>query len=326
MNQTIKLNNPPVVESSWDGTWRGVIGSPEFPVEKDRYHLYASLFCPFAGRVLITREMKGLHEYLPVDFVLPYPKPWLFPATNDEYPGSTVDRLFHSKAMADIYHKVNPEQKERFSVPLLWDKKKNTIVNNQSEDIMRMLNTAFNDYLPENSPARSLNFYPQDLREKIDEINSWLVPDFNLGVYKAGFAADQAAYEPACIKVFETLDKISYILSNKLYLLGDKMTEVDLKLYCTLIRFDTIYVQHFKLNIGTIRHDYPVINRYLKHLYWKVPGFKEVTNFKHIKENYSKSHTDINPKRITPLGPRPDIEPWTQADEEWLQSLVNKVN
>lgn len=238
-NSTV-VNHPPVA-----GSWRGVLGSPEFPAEPDRYHLYAAWFCPFAGRVLLTRQMKGLQNYLPVDIVRPYPKPWQFPATNEEYPGATVDRLFHSKALSEIYHMNEPDRKDKFSVPLLWDKKTNQIVNNESEDIMRMLNTVFNDYLPSNSTQQSLDFYPPELQPQIDAINAWLMPDLNNGVYKAGFAPNQEAYESACKTVFETLARVSQTLSshNKLYLLGSRMTEVDLKLYCTLVRFDAIYVQ-----------------------------------------------------------------------------------
>lgn len=249
-NNTTVVNHPPVA-----GSWRGVLGSPEFPVEADRYHLYAAWFCPFAGRVLLTRQMKGLQDYLPIDIVRPYPKPWLFPATNEEYPGATVDRLFHSKALSEIYHMNEPGRKDKFSVPLLWDKKTNQIVNNESEDIMRMLNTVFNDYLPSNSTQQSLDFYPPELRPQIDAVNLWLMPDLNNGVYKAGFAPNQEAYEPACRTVFDTLARVSQMLSshNKLYLLGSRMTEVDLKLYCTLIRFDAIYVQR---RLSSPRKDY----------------------------------------------------------------------
>ncbi|KAI9815713.1 MAG: hypothetical protein M1827_002109 [Pycnora praestabilis] len=310
------------------GSWRGTLGSSEFPVEADRYHLYASLFCPFAGRVLLTRELKGLHKFLPVDIVRPFPKGtegWRFPADNDEYPGATVDRLFHSTFLNEIYRKDTPSYNGPFSVPLLWDKKTNKIVNNESEDIMRMLNTAFDDFLlpPGNNTKKTVNFYPPALHSSIDAINAWLVPELNTGVYKAGFAPTQEAYGPACEIVFSALQHASDTLSDHKgpYMLGSQLTELDLKLYSTLIRFDTIYVQHFKLNLGTIRHDYPVLNRYLKHLYWKVEGFRQVTDFMHIKENYSKCHKDLNPKAITPLGPRPNIEPWTEEDEKWRKSL-----
>ncbi|KAI4129595.1 MAG: hypothetical protein LQ338_002169 [Usnochroma carphineum] len=317
-------NHPPTE----DGSWRHQLRSSKFPVEADRYHVYVGLFCPFAQRVLVTRELKGLAQYLPLSIVKPYPKEgggWRFPSTEDEYPGSTVDHLFHSKFLHEVYLKSDPGYKGKYSVPVLWDKKTNQIVNNESEDIMRMLNTAFNDLLPPNATAqRELNFYPEELRPQIDDINSWMMPDLNAGVYKAGFANDQQTYETNCRIVFDSLDRFEAHLSenpHNIFILGP-MTEIDIKLYTTLVRFDTIYQQHFKLMIGSIRHNYPHLHRWLKHLYWKVPGVRETTDFKHIKENYSKSHADINPKAITPLGPDPDVEAWTEEDEVWRKERV----
>ena len=255
--------------------------------------------------------------------VKPYPKEdggWRFPSSDDEYPGSTTDRLFHSKFLHDVYFKSDPNYQGKFSVPVLWDKETNQIVNNESEDIMRMLNTAFNDFLPDGSEQRELNFYPADLQDRIDEINSWMMPDLNVGVYKAGFAGTQEDYEKNCWTVFETLDRLETMLSTQkggLHVLGSRLTEIDIKLYTTIVRFDTIYQQHFKLMVKSIRHNYPSLHRWLKNMYWNVTGVQETTNFKHIKENYSKSHKDINPKSITPLGPEPDVEPWTAEDEEW---------
>ena len=305
-----------------EGSWRYQLGSPDFPAEPDRYQLYVGLFCPFAHRVLITRQLKGLQSFLPIDVVKPYPKEgggWRFPASDDEYPGSTVDHLFHSKFLHQVYLKSDPEYEGKYSVPVLWDKKTNQIVNNESEDIMRMLNTAFNGQLPEGSERRKLNFYPPELKEKIDEINSWMMPNLNLGVYKAGFAATQEDYDKHSTLVFQTLDRLENMLedSKTVYVLGSEISEVDIKLYTTLVRFDTIYQQHFKLMLGSIRHNYSRLNRWLKNLYWNVPGIKETTDFKHIKENYSKSHADINPKGITPMGPVPEVEPWTEEDEIW---------
>ena len=257
-----------------------------------------------------------------MDIVLPYPKEgggWRFPKSNDEYPGATVDRLFHSRFLHEVYFKSLPDYEGKYSVPVLWDKKTNQIVNNESEDIMRMLNTAFDKYLPEGSERRKLNFYPAELEDKINEINSWMMPDLNEGVYKAGFAATQEDYDKHCPVVFQTLDRLENMLddSHSLYLLGANITEVDIKLYTTLVRFDTIYQQHFKLMLGSIRHNYPRLNRWLKNMYWNVPGIIETTDFKHIKENYSKSHADINPKAITPMGPVPEVEPWSEADQIW---------
>ncbi|MCJ1434377.1 hypothetical protein MMC27_003745 [Xylographa pallens] len=309
-------------------SWRHELGSKNFPVEADRYHLYVGLFCPFAHRVIITRQLKGLQEFLPMSIVKPYPKEdggWRFPETNLEYEGSTIDHLFHSAFLHDVYFKSPPAYSKyegKYSVPVLWDKKTGQIVNNESEDIMRQLNTVFNGLLPKESHKWHLDFYPKSLHTQIDSINSWLLPDLCEGVYKAGFAPDQESYDKACKVVFDTLDSLEELFKSYdgPFILKEQMTEVDIKAYTTLIRFDTIYVQHFKVNIGMIRHNYPFVNRYLKNLYWNVLGVRETTDFRHIKENYSKSHGDINPKAITPLGPVPDIEPWTEEDEAWRRS------
>ena len=319
-------NHPP----SEDGSWRHRLGDSDFPVEVDRYHLYVGLFCPFAHRVIVTRQLKGLQKLLTMDIVRAYPKEdggWRFPANNDEYPGSTTDSLFHSKFLHEIYFKSDSEYKGKYSVPVLWDKQTNQIVNNESVDIMRMLNTAFNDFLPSSSVERKLDFYPPELQREIDEVSSWMMPNLNNGVYKAGFAPTQDVYEKNCLIVFETLDRLESMLAKEdcIFILGTpEPTEVDIKLYTTLVRFDAVYQQHFKLMIRSIRHGYPCLNRWLKNLYWNVPGVKETTNFKHIKENYTKSHVDINPKSITPLGPEPDIEPWTKSDQEWKDSVASK--
>ena len=308
------------------GAFRNVLESAEFPVERDRYHLYIGLFCPFAHRVFLTREMKGLQEFLPMSIVKPYPKNdggWRFPKTDDEYPGSTVDHLFHSEFLHDVYFKSLANYEGKYSVPVLWCKKTSQIVNNESQDIMRMLNTAFNGFLPEGSKERELDFYPPDLRSQIDEINPWLMSDLNEGVYKAGFAGTQEGYEKNAKIVFKTLDRLESIFKDHggPHVLGDRMTELDIKLYSTLVRFDPIYVQHFKLTIGTIRHNYPFLNRFLKNMYWNVKGTRATTDFKHIKENYSKCQVDVNPKGITPLGPFPEVEEWTAEDEKWRKGL-----
>ena len=318
-------NHPPI-----NGSWRHQLGSSNFPVEPDRYHLYVGLFCPFAHRVLVTRELKGLRKFLPMSIVKPYPKEgggWRFPATDDEYPGSTVDHLFGARFLHEVYFKSDSDYEGKYSVPVLWDKKTNQIVNNESEDIMRMLNTSFNQYLPAESPQQKLNFYPAELRERINKTNGWMMPGLITGVYKAGFADTQEAYDANCRVVFETLDRLDKILSDtgNVFIISSRdPTEVDIKLYTTLVRFDTIYQQHFKLMIRSIRHGYPHLNRWLKHFHWKISGVKETTNFKHIKENYSKSHADINPKSITPMGPEPEVEPWTADDEEWREKNWTK--
>lgn len=309
------------------GSWRYQLGTTSFPIERGRYHLYVGLFCPFASRVIITRQLKGLQDVLPMDIVRPYPKGedgWRFPANDDEYPGATADSLYHSTFLHEIYRRVIPDYSGPYSVPVLWDKKAEQIVNNESEDIMRMLNTVFNDFLPDHAPERRLNFYRPEKQGSIDGINAWMMPDLNLGVYKAGFAQTQDEYDQNCKVVFNTLDRLEAMLGDykSIYVLpGDEMTEIDIKLFTTLVRFDTIYQQHFKLMNGSIRHSYPRLNRWLKHLYWKVSGVKETVDFKHIKESYSKCHPDINPRGITPQGPIPEVEPWTTADEEWKKGF-----
>lgn len=187
--------------------------------------------------------------------------------------------------MHEIYFRADKSYPGRYSVPVLWDRKTNTIVNNESHEILRFLETAFDAMSSEEFRAR--NYYPEHLRDEIDEVCDWMQRDLNTGVYKAGFAPNQEVYDENVVPVFGALNRLEKLLAeNKgTYILGQDMTEVDLRLYPTLIRFDTVYVQHFKCNLGTIRHDYPRLNNWLKNLYWNISGFKETTNFKHIKEN-----------------------------------------
>lgn len=184
----------------------------------------------------------------------------------------------------------------------------------ESAELLRTLPTAFNSMLPKDKA--DIDLYPAHLRSKIDSITQWMQRDLNTGVYKAGFAPDQESYDKNIIPVFAALNRAEKIVAEHggPYMLGKELTELDVRLYATLIRFDTVYVQHFKCNLGTIRHDYPVLNNWMKNLYWNVPGFKESTDFKHIKENYTKSHYDINPKAITPMGPFPDVEEDVEED------------
>ena len=196
--------------------------------------------------------------------------------------------------MHEIYFKEKEDYEGRYSVPVLWDKKTNQLVNNESLEILRNFNTGFNSILPEE--YSNVDFYPEKLRKEIDEVGAFMQADLNTGVYKAGFAPDQATYDKNVIPVFKALNRLEELLSKNggPYVLGSELTELDLRLYPTLIRFDTVYVQHFKCNLGTIRHNYPLLNEWLKNLYWNVPGFKETTDFRHIKENvstYSGSHS-----------------------------------
>jgi glutathionyl-hydroquinone reductase len=262
-----------------------------------------------------------LQDIIPITVVKPYPKGddkgwpgWKFPESETEYPGATPDPLFGAKYLHELYFKADPAYKGRYTVPVLWDTYTNTIVNNESAELLRDLQTGFNDLLPE-ADAR-VTLYPAHLRDEIDEMAEWMQRDLNTGVYKAGFARTQEEYDRAVPAVFAALNRLEKTIYSKggPYVLGQELTEVDVRAYATVVRFDAVYVQHFKCNLGTIRHDYPQINNWMKNLYWNVKGFRETTDFRHIKENYTKSHEDINPLGITPLGPWPEVEEGYERD------------
>lgn len=280
-----------------------------FAPEKGRYHLYVSLACPWAHRTLITRKLKGLEDIISVNVVDWFmgPDGWRFPESATAVPGSTLDELYGSKMIREIYLKADPEYAARFTVPVLWDKKLQTIVNNESAEIIRMFYTEFDDLVaPE---FRGVTYYPEKHAKAIDGINDWVYNDINNGVYKSGFATTQEAYDTNVVQLFKSLDRVEALLaaSDGPYLLGKDFTEADLRLYPTIVRFDPVYVQHFKCNIGMIRFNYPHIHTWLRHLYWDIPAFKETTNFDHIKFHYTKSHVKYNPFGITPAGPLPNI-------------------
>jgi len=227
--------------------------------------------------------------------VRPYPKGepgWRFD-DDGTYPAATRDHLFNSQFMHQIYFRDDPTYKGKYSVPLLWDKKAGKIVNNESAEMLRWLPQAFNSSTGEeeakDTQTRSLAFYPESLQEKIDKVCAWLTDRICSGVYKAGFAPNQEEYEKHVVPLFAALNELETLVHGNggPYILGGQITELDLLAYPTIVRFDTVYAQHFKTNLGSIRHDYPVLNNWLKGLYWRVPGFKESTDFKHIKENVS---------------------------------------
>ena len=283
--------------------------------------MYIGLFCPFAHRANLIRHLFNLQDVISISTVRPYPKGddngwpgWQFPADESEHPNATIDHLFKSKYLHEVYFKADPEYKGRYSVPVLWDTETGTIVNNESEELMRWMQGAFQDVIETGRPPMDL--YPESLRKVIDEVSIWMQSDLNSGVYKAGFAQSQEDYDKNVAPVFAALNRIEKMLSANggPYLLGERLTELDVRAYATIIRFDAVYVQHFKLDLTTIRHGYPQINNWLKRLYWSVPGFKETTDFKHIKENYTKSHQSINPLSITPMGPFPFIEEGWEED------------
>ncbi|WP_144392119.1 glutathione S-transferase family protein [Pleionea sediminis] len=272
----------------------GPTGDSGFKAEKDRYHLYVSLACPWAHRTLIFRKLKGLESHLPISVVNPYMREngWTF----HDGPDVIKDPIHSAEFMHQIYTAAKSDYTGRVTVPVLWDKQKNTIVSNESSEIIRMLNSAFDEI-----GASSDDFYPENKRAEIDELNEFIYPTINNGVYKAGFATEQDAYEEAVNELFDGLNKIEMLLSKKRYLTGDTITEADWRLFTTLIRFDAVYVGHFKCNLKRII-DYPNIWEYLKELY-QYPGIKETVNMYHIKHHYYGSHDTINPTRIVPEGP-----------------------
>ncbi|KAI0799118.1 glutathione S-transferase [Xylaria sp. FL0064] len=299
--------------------WISDAPDAKYPPEKGRYHLYVSYACPWAHRTLIARKLKGLEEFVSFSVVHWHmgDKGWRFPTPTDkDAAGENVvpDPLPGHESnthLRDIYFGVDPSYSGRFTVPVLFDKKKNTIVNNESSEILRMFGTVFNAQLPEK--YASLDLYPEELRTEIDETGNWTYDGINNGVYKSGFATTQDAYEKAVVGVFDSLDKVEDKLrkSGGPYYFGDALTEIDVRLFVTLIRFDPVYVQHFKCNTRDIRSGYPAIHKWMRNLYWNHPSaaFKDTTNFLHIKNHYTKSHTQINPFSITPVGPVPDILP-----------------
>ncbi|KAF2083582.1 hypothetical protein K490DRAFT_76450 [Saccharata proteae CBS 121410] len=290
----------------------------EFPPEKGRYHLYVSYACPWAHRTLIVRQLKGLEEYIPYTSVHWHmlEKGWRFAEPGEKVPGAntTPDPIHEGYThLRDIYFENNKDYEGRFTVPTLYDVKTRRIVNNESSEIIRMFYTAFDDVLPEE--YKKLDLFPKDLQSKIEETNEWTYNDINNGVYKSGFATTQDAYERNVTTLFRALDKAEAHLASSPgpFYYGDRITEADVRLYTTIIRFDAVYVQHFKCNLRDIRSGYPALHRWVRKLYWDVPAFGETTEWEHIKCHYTKSHKQINPFSITPLGPEPPILP---KDEE----------
>jgi glutathionyl-hydroquinone reductase len=276
----------------------GPAGNGGFPAERGRYHLYVSLACPWAHRTLIFRTLKKLEAVISVSVVVP-----LFGKTGWEFgtePGATLDTINNKSTVAEIYVLGDPRYSGRASVPVLWDKKTRSIVNNESSEIIRMLNSAFNAF----TEVRT-DYYPIALRNEIDRINDLVYETVNNGVYRSGFATTQAAYEEAARAVFATLDRLEEILSRQRYLAGKQMTEADWRLFTTLVRFDAVYYSHFKCNLRRIV-DYPNLWSYVRELY-QVPGVAETVNLDHIKRHYYGSHRNVNPTGIVPIGPLVDF-------------------
>jgi putative glutathione S-transferase len=276
----------------------GPTGEGGFPAEAGRYHLYVSLACPWAHRTLILRKLKGLESLIDVSVVswLMLENGWTF----DKAFGSSGERLDHLSYLHQRYTADTADYTGRVTVPVLWDKQHKRIVNNESAEIIRMLNSAFDDLT-----ANALDFYPQPLRAEIDELNARIYPAVNNGVYRAGFATSQTAYEEAFDELFSELDWLEKRLGDKRYLAGEYLTEADIRLFTTLIRFDAVYYSHFKCNLRRIA-DYPNLSNWLRELYqW--PGIAETVDFSHIKGHYYASHRMINPTGIVPKGPAQDF-------------------
>ncbi|WP_434710789.1 glutathione S-transferase family protein [Rhizobium sp. YTUHZ045] len=277
----------------------GPSGSGGFKAEAGRYHLYVSLACPWAHRTLIFRKLKKLEDLISVSVVDPLmlENGWEFKVGD----GATGDHLFGVGTLWQIYVKADPHYSGRVTVPVLWDKQTGTIVSNESAEIIRMFNSAFDGLT-----GSKADFYPEDLRAEIDALNATVYDTVNNGVYKAGFATTQEAYEENVVKLFETLDILDERLGRGRYLFGDRLTEADWRLFTTLVRFDPVYVGHFKCNIRRIA-DYRNLPGYLRDLY-QTAGVAETVNLQHIKQHYYRSHKAINPTGIVPAGPALDLD------------------
>ena len=269
-----------------------------FAAERGRYHLYVSLACPYAHRTVIFRKLKKLESVISMSVLDPVmgDEGWEFGSG----PGTIADTVNGKQQPGEIYLLADPRYSGRVSVPVLWDMKRRTIVNNESPEIIRMLNSAFASLSDDRA-----DYYPGDLRAEIDRTNARVYADVNIGVYRAGFATTQEAYEEGCRAVFAALDWIEERLSRQRYLVGARLTEADWRLFTTLVRFDAVYYSHFKCNLRRIA-DYPNLSNYLHDLY-QVPGIADTVNMDHIKRHYYMSMTAINPTRIVPLGPEQDF-------------------
>ena len=274
----------------------GPSGEGGFRAEPGRYHLYVSLACPWAHRTVMFRKLKGLEDVVGISVVDPrnLKHGWVF---SEDFP----DHLFGFDTYYQLYQRADPDYSGRVTVPCLWDKERNTIVSNESSEIIRMFNSAFNEI-----GGNELDFHPEPLRGAIDEINEPVYQNINNGVYRCGFARTQEAYEEAFGNLFETLDMVDERLAGQRFLVGDRLTEADWRLFPTLVRFDAVYFSHFKCNLRRII-DYPALSGYLRDLY-QMPGISETVDIDQIKTHYYYSQELINPRRIIPVGPELDLD------------------
>jgi len=276
----------------------GPSGQGGFKAEPGRYHLYVSLACPWAHRTLILRRLKGLEDMIDVSVVhwLMRDDGWTFAPG----PGVTGDRVGDAEFLHQVYVAADPTYSGKVTVPVLWDKLQGIIVSNESAEILRMFNSAFDDV-----GAAPGDYYPADLRDRIDALNDRIYPTVNNGVYRAGFATDQAAYEEAVGPLFDSLDWLEGLLAGSRWLTGEDLTEADIRLFTTLVRFDAVYHGHFKCNLRRLI-DYPNLSRFLTDMLDQ-PGVAETVNLQHIKRHYYESHLALNPSGVVPVGP---AEPW----------------
>lgn len=277
--------------------WVTADGSSGFPAESGRYHLYVSLACPWASRAIIYRQLKGLEDAISMTVVDPVrdERGWRF--TPEE-----PDPINGFEFLSEAYLLTDPGFEGRVTVPVLWDRETNRAVNNESSEIIRMLNSEFDAF----AGHPEVDFYPEPLREEIDRLNDRIYPEVNNGVYRCGFATTQEAYEEAFVELFEALDWLDDLLAGRRFLTGSSITEADWRLFVTLIRFDPVYVGHFKCNQRRIA-DYPNLSGYVRELY-QHPGIRETVDFDQIKRHYYMTHPQINPTGIVPMGPLLDLE------------------
>ncbi|RSH80594.1 S-glutathionyl-(chloro)hydroquinone reductase [Apiotrichum porosum] len=291
-----------------------------FPPEKGRYHLYVSYACPWAHRALIVWALKGLEDIIDVSIANPQLLDgWRFVPSdrkvpNDErdvwdFPGATVDKVYGTTQLSDLYHKADPTYDGRYTVPVLWDTREATIVNNESSEVVRSLASGFDSILPASLPASAIDLYPEHLRAEIDATNAWVHRDINVGVYKVGFATTQQAYDVAIRDHVAGMARVEALLSDgREWLVGGAMTEADVRLFTSIIRYDPVYVVAFKTNYGLVRHDYPYLHHWLKKMYWTVPACKDTTHWDHLKAGYHWVSGKI------PIGPNNNIEALTDDE------------
>jgi putative glutathione S-transferase len=281
--------------------------SAAYNAEAGRYHLYVSLACPWASRTVIFRKLKGLEDAISMTIVDPIrdDKGWAFRDPSGKIPPGapfeSTDPVNGFQYLSEAYKATDPDYDERVTVPVLWDMKTHRIVNNCEDDICCMFNNVFNDF----ARHKDLDFFPKNIEAEHAKLSGFLYDNVNNGVYRAGFATRQRAYEKACRRLFEALDELEERLSKNRYLFGDRIIEADWRLFCTLIRFDAVYHGHFKCNLRRIV-DYPNLQGYLMDLYQQ-PAIADTVNFDHIKRHYYMTHIEINPTRIVPIGPLLDL-------------------